>query len=247
MQQEGVDLSGLTVEPKLPTTRFELRYDETLANRNLSSRCRMEALKLEDVPSSFKARIIHVAPIANEVPYEVTLKLREHAELLSLDAQGLVRCFDENGNVALCCCADKRILKLTDIFKSTGKELQALTGLCDVDSAVKALHGFGIGIVIVTFGVGGAIVSVDSAQHVVPAYEPVKLVDPTGAGDAFIGGFLAEYSRGEDCAWCSYVGSAAASTVIEGIGPTKLGDKTEIIRRAHILQEKGLSGKPCSD
>jgi sugar/nucleoside kinase (ribokinase family) len=247
MQQEGVDLSGLTVEPKQSTTRFELRYDETLANRSLSSKCRMEPLKIDDVPSSLKARIIHVAPIANEVSYEVMLELRDHAELLSLDAQGLVRCFDENGIVSLCCLKDKRILKLTEVLKSTRAELQALTGLCDVDSAVKTLHGFGIGIIIVTLGVEGAIVSVDSAQHAVPAYEPVKLVDPTGAGDAFIGGFLAEYAQGEDCAWSSYVGSAAASTVIEGIGPTKFSDKTEIIRRAHILEEKGHGGKPCSD
>jgi sugar/nucleoside kinase (ribokinase family) len=238
LQQEGVDLSGLTIESDKATTRFELRYDKTLSNRRLCSKCRTRPLKVEDLPPSLRTKIVHLAPVIGEVSYDVALELEDHAEALSLDGQGLVRGFDDDGNVSLHSMQDKRILELTDIFKSSAKELQALTGLSEVDSAVKAVHDFGVGIVIVTLGSDGALVSVEHAQHVVPAYEPVKLVDPTGAGDAFMGGFLAEYVKGEDCAWSSYVGSAAASTVVEGLGPTSFGDKTEIIRRACTLQEK---------
>jgi sugar/nucleoside kinase (ribokinase family) len=157
---------------------------------------------------------------------------------MSLDLQGLIRSFDENGNVTLEQPTDRRILGLIDVFKSTPKEIQTLTGLSDVDSAIEAVRSQGVSIVIVTLGAEGAVVSVEDTIHRVSAYKPEKLVDPTGAGDAFIGAFLAEYARGKNCAWCSHVGSAAASLVVEGIGPTSFGDKEEIYRRAHALCEK---------
>lgn len=240
LQQEGVDLSGLTDVPNALTTRFELRYDNDLSNRSLCAKSRMPPIHVEDLPNPLKAKIIHLAPIAGEITYEVAEKLRSCTEVLSLDPQGLIRNFDENGNVTLEQPTDKRILGLIDVFKSTPKEIQTLTGLSDVDSAIKALHNHGVSIVIVTQGAEGAVVSVEDTIHRVPAYKPKKLVDPTGAGDAFIGAFLAEYARGEDCAWCSQVGSAAASLVVEGIGPTSFGEKEEIYRRAHALYEKEI-------
>jgi sugar/nucleoside kinase (ribokinase family) len=69
---------------------------------------------------------------------------------------------------------------------------------------------------------------------------PVQVTDPTGAGDAFIGGFLAEYVQGKDCSWCSCVGAAAASLVVEAVGPLHIGEKEQIYQRAQILYEKGI-------
>ena len=66
------------------------------------------------------------------------------------------------------------------------------------------------------------------------------LVDPTGAGDVFMGGFLTEYLREKESVWCSCVGSAAASLVVEGIGPTYFGSKEKIYQRAKVLYEKEL-------
>jgi sugar/nucleoside kinase (ribokinase family) len=200
----------------------------------------MPPIRFEDLPSSLKAKIIHLAPIAGEITYEVAEKLRSCSQVLSLDPQGLIRHFDGEGNVTLERPKDQRILGLIDVFKSTPNEIQTITSLPTVDSAIKAVHDQGASIVIVTLGAEGAVVSVEKTIHRVSAYEPQKLVDPTGAGDAFIGAFLAEYVRGEDCSWCSHVGSAAASLVVEGIGPTSFGDRDEIYRRAHVLYEKEI-------
>ena len=240
LQQEDIDLSGLSDVQDALTTRFELRYDNDLSNRSLSSKNRMPPIRVEDLPASLKAKIIHLAPIAGEITYDLAEKLRNCTQVLSLDPQGLMRNFDPDGNVTLERPKDTRILGLIDIFKSSLKEIQTLTGLSDVDSAIKAVHDYGVSIVIVTLGAEGAVVSIEDAIHKVSAYKSEKLVDPTGAGDAFIGAFLAEYAHGEDCAWCSHVGSAAASLVVEGIGPTSFGDKEEICRRAHALDEKEI-------
>lgn len=240
LEQENVDLSGLSKVESAQTTRFELEYNADLSDRVLRLKTRAPSITTEDLPESLKAKAIHIAPIAGEVSYEVAERLRSCAEIVSLDPQGLVRRFDENGNVIDCSPEDKRILGLVDIYKSSPSEIKAMTDLPDLESAIKGVHDCGVGIVIVTLGMDGAMVSVDGKTHRVPAYRPEKIVDPTGAGDAFIGGFLAEYVSGEDCAWCSCVGSATASLVVEGVGPTFFGDRDENYRRARLLYEKEI-------
>jgi sugar/nucleoside kinase (ribokinase family) len=242
LRQESVDLSGVSRTENAQTTRFELKYSNDLSDRVLQLKTKAPPIAIADLPNSLKAKAIHIAPIAGEITYEIAEKLRSCADILSLDPQGLVRNFDENGNVTLGSLIDKRILELVDIYKSSLQEIQAVTSLFDIDSAVKAVHGHGAKIVIVTLGTNGAVVSVEDTVHKVPAYKSEKFIDPTGAGDAFIGSFLAEYVNGEDCSWCSYVGSAAASLVVEGIGPTFFGDKEEIYRRARLLYEKEIKG-----
>jgi sugar/nucleoside kinase (ribokinase family) len=224
------------------TTRFELKYNNDLSDRVLHLKTRAPPIGVADLPNSLKAKAIHIGPIAGEISYEAVEKLRGCSDILSFDPQGLVRNFDENGNVTLGPLMDKRILGLVDIYKSSLREIEAVTGLSDIGSAIRAVHGCGAKIVIVTLGANGALVSVEDMLHEVPTCKPEKIVDPTGAGDAFIGSFLAEYVNGEDCSWCSYVGSAAASLVVEGIGPTFFGDKEEICRRARLLYEKEIKG-----
>jgi len=107
-------------------------------------------------------------------------------------------------------------------------------------SAIKAVHDCGVETVIVTLGMKGALLSLEETVYKIPAYKPDKIVDPTGAGDVFIGGFLVEYMRGETLLWCACVGSAVASLVVEAAGPTHMGNKTEIYRRARMLYEKEI-------
>jgi sugar/nucleoside kinase (ribokinase family) len=63
-------------------------------------------------------------------------------------------------------------------------------------------------------------------------------VDPTGAGDAYMGPFLAEYGQGKNVLWCACVGSAASSFVIEGIGSEKFGERHEVYERARKIYDK---------
>lgn len=239
LKQEGIDLTSAPKVEDVSTTSFELRYSSDLCNRLLKLRNKAAPITVADLPNDLKAKAIHIAPIAGEVDYEVVNELREKAEILSLDPQGLVRNF-ENENVTLKTLENKRILELIDIYKSSHAEIEAVTGISDVNLAMKAIREQGATIVIVTLGMHGALVLIEDTVHNVPAFKSEKIVDPTGAGDVFIGAFLAEYVKGEDCSWCSYVGSAAASLVIEGIGPTFIGDEQEIYRRASLLYEKEL-------
>lgn len=240
LEQEGVNLSGIVKVETAQTTRFELKYSNNLRNRKLRLKSRAPPITVDDFPKSLKAKAIHVAPIAGEVTYEAAKKLRSCAQWLSLDPQGLVRKFDDKGNVTRGSLADKRVLELVDIYKSSSIEIKATTAMSNLKSAIRAVHNYGVETVIVTLGMKGAVLSVEGKVYKIPAYKSKKVIDPTGAGDVFIGGFLAEYIRGENLLWCACVGSAVASLVVEDAGPTFLGEKAEIYRRARVLYEKEI-------
>jgi sugar/nucleoside kinase (ribokinase family) len=240
LREEGIDLSGVTRLADEQTTRFELGYTKDLSKRTLRLKSKASPITADDLPSSLQAKAVHIAPIAGEISYEVVEKLKGCTEVLSLDPQGLVRSFDKTGKVKPRAQVDKRVFSLINIYKSSLDEIKASTGLSDMGSAIKAVHDFGVETVIVTLGARGAVLSVEKTFYTIPACSSRVFVDPTGAGDVFIGGFLAEYIRQKDSMWCACVGSAAASLVVEGIGPTHFGEKEEICERARSLYEKEI-------
>lgn len=240
LSQEGIDTKSVSIIEQEKTTRFELKYNSDFSTRTLRLASKAPSITVEDLPNSPEAKAAHLAPIAGEIQQEVAEKLKRFSEVLSLDPQGLIRTFNDEGIVAHETLKDKHVLEIVNIYKSSREEIEAVTGLTDLHAAIKAVHDFGVETVIVTMGVKGAVLSINGTVYEIPAYTPDKLVDPTGAGDAFIGGFLAEYVRGKEALWCACVGSAAASTVVEGVGPTLMGYGSEILRRAELLYEKGI-------
>jgi sugar/nucleoside kinase (ribokinase family) len=240
LREEGIDLSSVVRLKRARTTRFELEYSKDLSNRTLRLESKAASISLSNLPKSLQAKAVHVAPIAGEISYKVVEKLKGCAEVLSLDPQGLLRSFDKKGNVTSSSSVDKRLFSLVNIYKSSSDEISALTGHSDLNSAIRAIHDFGVKTVIVTLGAKGAVLSVEKTLYNIPACNSRVFVDPTGAGDAFIGGFLTEYIRQKDSFWCACVGSAAASLVIEGIGPTFFGEKEEIYQRARDIYEKEI-------
>jgi len=240
LREEGIDLSGVVKLKKKGTTRFDIEYKKDLSNRTLKLESKAAPIKVSNLPKSLQAKAVHVAPIAGEISYEVVKKLKGRVEVLSLDPQGLLRRFGKTGKVTSRASVDKRLFSLINVYKSSLEEITALTGHSDINAAINAIHDFGVKTVIVTLGAQGAVLSVEKTVYNIPPCSSRVLVDPTGAGDAFIGGFLTEYIRQKDSFWCACVGSAAASLVIEGIGPTFFGEKEEIYQRARSVYEKEI-------
>ena len=240
IKEEGVDISAVTRLANEPSTCFELTYNKDLSERTLKLKSIGPSLNPNDVPKDFHAKAVHLAPIADEIPYELVERLKSCTDILSLDPQGLLRNFDKAGNVTENTSIDNRIFSLINIYKSSQNEIYALTGESELRPAIKTIHDVGVETVIVTLGAKGSILSVEGAQYNIEACPSKVIVDPTGAGDVFIGSFLAEYLQQKESLWCASVGSAAASCVIEGLGSTYFGKKEEIYRRANSLYEKKL-------
>jgi len=238
LERESVDLSGLTRIKDAETTCFEIKYNTDLSSRSLRLKSKAPPITVDDLPYSLKAKAVHIAPIAGEVSHDVIEKLRNSTDVLTLDPQGILRIFNEDGEVSYGSLIDKHILNSVDVYKSSLDEIKATTGLSNLDLALSRVHDYGVKAVIVTLGTEGAVLSLDGSVHKVPAYKSERVVDPTGAGDVFLGSLLAEYIRGEDPFWCACVGSAAASLIVETVGPTFSAGKSEIYRRARLLYEK---------
>ncbi len=240
LKEEGIDLTGVVKRESEQSTRFELEYSSDLSERKLRLKGKASPITVDDVQSLGHSKALHVAPIAGEISYDVVEHLKRHTGVLSFDPQGLLRAFDEEGNVYCCAPTDRRLLSLVNVYKSSMDEVTALTGETEVKSALKAIHDFGVENVIITMGVKGAVLSVAGSIYNIPACSGNAVVDPTGAGDVFIGAFLTEYTRAKETVWCACVGSAAASLVVESLGATNVGEKEEIYRRAEALYEKGI-------
>ncbi len=239
LQNEGVDTSGIIKTCGEHTTSFELAYSADLSSRTLRLRSQCSPITVADLPPVLNAKAIHIAPIAGEISFEVVKRLRSCCKYLSIDPQGMTRRFDTRGKLTVSAEMDIHLLGLVDIYKSSFDEISILTGKSNLKDTISAMHDWGPKIVIVTMGAQGSVLSVEGEACTVPIYRSGKLVDPTGAGDVFIGAFLNEYVRlGQEPFWCACVGSAAASLVIEGVGTTFFGEKNRIYRRALSIYNK---------
>lgn len=90
----------------------------------------------------------------------------------------------------------------------------------DLWEMAEALAAYNCEFVVIKRGERGQLLY-DSASHTrwdIPAY-PARIVDPTGAGAAFCGGFLAGYRRTFDPLQAVLHGNISASLSLEGSGP----------------------------
>lgn len=74
-------------------------------------------------------------------------------------------------------------------------------------------------VLVITRGKDGADLYMEADSVHIPTVPEDEIVDPTGVGDAFRGGFLAGYSRGFDWKLCGEIGSLAAVYCLEQRGP----------------------------
>lgn len=90
----------------------------------------------------------------------------------------------------------------------------------DVWEMIETLAGYGCETIVVKRGSQGQYLysAPNRSRWIVPAY-PVQVMDPTGSGDAFCGGFLAGYRSSYDPLYATLTGCVSAAMVIEGTDP----------------------------
>lgn len=73
-------------------------------------------------------------------------------------------------------------------------------------------------IIITTLGEKGTLIETAKKSYKIPVAKPLRIADPTGAGDAWRSGFLAGIQRGFDLQVCGQMGSVAAAYAVENYG-----------------------------
>ena len=128
------------------------------------------------------------------------------------------------------------VLGLADFLIPNESEAALLIGLpvetkAQAAAAAKVLMGRGAKCVIVTLGAQGALVCTqDGEAQLVGAFQTGAVLETTGAGDAFCGGFAAALSEGRSVLEAARFGCATA-----GISVTRAGTAPSMPRREEIL------------
>lgn len=126
------------------------------------------------------------------------------------------------------------MLRLCDFITPNETEAEGITGIkvtsvADAERAAGALLAAGVGAALITLGENGVLYR-DARQTVhVPAFNAGPVVETTGAGDAFNGGFAAALVRGLDPIAAVRFGCATA-----GISVTRPGTAPSMPSLAEI-------------
>ncbi|NQV73357.1 sugar kinase [bacterium] len=137
----------------------------------------------------------------------------------------------------------KKILPKVDCLVINDSEARELSGEPNLVVASRKIRDMGPQIVVVKKGEHGALMFAEGTFFTVPAYPLEDIQDPTGAGDAFMGGFAGYLSGCREINLDSLKsalvhGSAIASFTVEHFGPEGLYDltKAEIEKRIKAFQ-----------
>lgn len=112
----------------------------------------------------------------------------------------------------------RHLMELIEMVFLSEEEAALISGRKEKDSAMRYFHERGIGTVVIKCGAKGAIVSVNGWTEEIPAAKS-RVVDPAGAGDNFVGGFLAGHIRGLDPVQCGRLGCTLGALCVRHVGP----------------------------
>jgi sugar/nucleoside kinase (ribokinase family) len=113
----------------------------------------------------------------------------------------------------------KRLLPQVDMFLPSFEEAVALTGRSTPAQIVAACRTAGAaGVVGIKLGARGCYVDHGGRSSTIPARKVRTVVDATGAGDAFVAGFVAATIRGADPFEAARFGNAVAASCVTALG-----------------------------
>jgi sugar/nucleoside kinase (ribokinase family) len=139
-----------------------------------------------------------------------------------------------------------KLLKRLDGFVLNDSEAHQLTQEDNVFAALKKIHKLGPKYVVIKKGSHGSLLSGPKGYFICPAYPLRKVLDPTGAGDSFVGGmmgYLAAAKGGieQNIRRAMIYGSVVASFCCEGFGLNQTTRTTRAQIEARVKELERLT------
>jgi len=239
----GIDISQI-VQLDRPSIHLWILY-ETDGHRQICYQCHTSFLQeLNSVIAGQLPAVrehlaadgaIHLAALPVALQRSIMPELRSLGKPITLDS------IEARGTVGgdLVDYWEHAVFAGSSAFLPSREEFEVLRGGRDADETAWALGTLGLRCVVVKNGPQGVDVY-DTATHSryrIAAYN-VEVTDPTGAGDAFCGGFLVGLNETGDPFEAALRGVVAASFVIEGIGALHVLDvpRVEVERRLGVAR-----------
>lgn len=185
----GVDVSGI-VRLREPTFRWHARYDASGHREVLSVHRGAVVRTVPPVPVAFRdPRILFLGSTDPEVQMGVLEQTGKPGRVVLDTMAHWIR--DSRARL-------EAVLRQADILLVNREELELLGGGPDEARAATVVRTAGPSWVVVTRSAAGACAYGDEASFDVNAVAAKRVVDPTGAGDAFAGGLVASLARAGD-------------------------------------------------
>jgi sugar/nucleoside kinase (ribokinase family) len=236
LAQRGVDLTGLEQVPG-ESFRWAGVYSYDLNSRETKeTRLGVFADFKPRIPDDFRAaKLVFLGNIDPDLQNDVLDQVR---------APALVACDTMNYWISSKRESLMRLLKRVDLLLVNDTEARELSGDHNLLRAARWIHRHGPKFVIVKKGEHGAILYTHDFIFFAPGYPLEEVFDPTGAGDAFAGGFMGYLARTEslhapDLRRAMVYGSALGSFAVEKFGVDRLRDLTpdEIQERVVMFRD----------
>ena len=223
LESRGVDLTG--VETKVGKTfRWHGRYSADMNSRQtIDVQLNTFGDFRPKVPAAFRGTPFVF--LANGAPatQASVLDQMEAPRFCVADTMDLWIEHERAGLLAL--------LQRIDGLIVNDSEVKQLTGKTNLIQAGRACLALGPKLVIVKKGEHGCFVFSNFFHYALPAYPTETVVDPTGAGDSFAGGFMGYLANSNSISLWNMkravaYGTVAASLTVEGFGVQRLADAT---------------------
>jgi sugar/nucleoside kinase (ribokinase family) len=116
-----------------------------------------------------------------------------------------------------------------DILFANEAEIKALTGAATFDDALQWTKG-AVEIACLTRSEKGSVIVAGDEVHVIDPAPVTKVVDTTGAGDLYAGGFLYGLTQGRPLAECGRIGAICAAEIISHFGARPEQDLQALVK-----------------
>jgi adenosine kinase len=232
LENKGVDTALMKVIPCVYTASFFATTDQTnaqIASFYPGAMGNSAQQSLKEIMS--RPDLVVVSPSAPDAMTKFAAECRElgipylydpSQQILRLEGKELLRDMD-----------GAHFLFVNDyefelVCKKTGYDLEQMLKVVDV--------------VVITRGKDGSTIYAGGREYNIPVVPEVCIVDPTGVGDAFRGGFLAGYARGWSWELCGQIGSLAATYCLEQKGTQNHAyTRTQFVKRfRETFDDKGV-------
>ena len=208
-RERTVNLTGLQIQEG-KTFRWSARYHMDMNARDtLDTQLGVYANFHPVIPASYQqSPLLFLANIQPELQLEV-LEQVPSPRLTVLDTMEL---WIMTAREQL-----TEVIKRVDILLMSEEEVRQYTNQASIVRGVRQLLDMGLQYVVVKQGSYGALLfGADGTYFSAPSYPLEEVVDPTGAGDAFAGGFLGYLSKVEPTAHNRYAIEDIKSAVVHG-------------------------------
>ncbi len=226
LQQKDVNLEGLTVVKGGKTFFWKGRYGiDPNERETISTELNVFEGFRPTLPQSYrKSKWIFLGNIDPEIQLEV---------LDQVEGRPFVGC--DTMNFWIHGKPDKlrQVLSRVDVIFINDSEARELSGEVNVFRAGQLILDMGPTAVVIKKGEHGAFLFIEKFKFFAPAYPLADVVDPTGAGDSFAGGFMG-YLAGtskldeDNLRRAMYFGTINASFACESFSVERLRSLTEL-------------------